>query len=144
MVEETVAESAGSAAAAEACDDEDEEEAEPEPEVVDGEEEDEDEEEEVFEDETRARRKLAARCVVQALGNLLKGRCRKYVLSIDGEEERDLLPEQGGSVEGEAAGFREGEWMEVLVICTARVPIVTSQAIKEICDRTFFSEIDCL
>ena len=36
----------------------------------------------------------------------------------------DDVPEDKRGVEGEAAGFREGEWMEVKVICTARVPIV--------------------
>jgi hypothetical protein len=99
-------------------------------------EEEEEEEEELFEDETRARRKLAAKHVVLALGTLLRPRCRRYVLSIEGEEERDILlddldsddgesPEQRvGGVDGEGAGFREGEWMDIKVICTARVPIV--------------------
>ena len=36
----------------------------------------------------------------------------------------DDVPEDKRGVEGEAAGFREGEWMDVKVICTARVPIV--------------------
>jgi hypothetical protein len=52
------------------------------------EQEDEDEDEELFEDETRARRKLAARQVILALGSLLRPRCRKYVLSVEGEDER--------------------------------------------------------
>ena len=36
----------------------------------------------------------------------------------------DDVPQDKRGVEGEAAGFREGEWMEIKVICTARVPIV--------------------
>ena len=36
----------------------------------------------------------------------------------------DDVPQDERGVEGEAAGFREGEWMEIKVICTARVPIV--------------------
>ena len=36
----------------------------------------------------------------------------------------DGVPHDERGVEGEAAGFRAGEWMEIKVICTARVPIV--------------------
>eukprot|EP01051_Picozoa_sp_SAG22_P029589 SAG22_NODE_11046_length_503_cov_1.071782_1_plen_62_part_01 len=36
-----------------------------------------------------------------------------------------MLADSGGGVEAEAAGFRPGEWIDVRVIATARVPIIT-------------------
>ena len=69
---------------------------------------DQDQDEELFEDETRARRKLAARQVVLAIGSLLRPRCRKYVLSVEGEEERGnflMSPPVHSSAQGTEANI---------------------------------------